>query len=153
MPDKLGVAVHGAGWVSGEHIKAFARHPHCEVRVVSSRRESSARARLQEAGVDAEVDTDYGRVLQRPDVDVVAVCTPSDLHPAETIAAAAAGKHVLIEKPVALNVEDLRRMQAAVQRAGVKTVVSFVLRWNPLLETVKALIDDGALGDLFLAET
>lgn len=153
MTATIGVAVHGAGWVSGEHIKAFARNPHCEVRVVSSRREASAHARLAEAGVVADVSTDFGSVLQRPDVDVVAICTPSDLHPEETIAAAGAGKHVLIEKPVALNLADLRRAQDAVRRAGVRSVVGFVLRWNPLFETVKALLDVGALGDIFLAET
>jgi UDP-N-acetyl-2-amino-2-deoxyglucuronate dehydrogenase len=153
MGEKLGVAIHGAGWVAGEYIKAFSRNPHCEVRVVSSRRESSARARVQETGIAADVETDYGRVLQRRDVDIVAICTPSDLHPAETIAGAEAGKHLVIEKPVALNVADLRRMHVAVQQAGVRTVVGFVLRWNPLFVTVKRLIADGVLGDIFLAET
>jgi UDP-N-acetyl-2-amino-2-deoxyglucuronate dehydrogenase len=151
--ERLGVAVHGAGWVAGEYIKAFSRHPQCEVRVVSSRREESARARIRETGVQAEVETDYGRVLRRPDVDIVALCTPNDRHPPETIGAAEAGKHIVIEKPVALDLESLRQMQAAVKRAGVKTVVGFVLRWNPLFETVKALIADGALGEVFLTET
>lgn len=153
MSRKLGVAVHGAGWVSGEYIKAFTRHPQCEVRVVSSQREATVRARLQDVGVEADVETDYGRVLQRPDVDIVTICTPNDLHPPEAIAAAEAGKHMVIEKPVAMDVDALRRMQAAVRKAGVKTVVGFVLRWNPLFQTVKALIADGALGDVFLAET
>ena len=153
MATKLGVAIHGAGWVAGEHIRAFAHNPYCEVRVVSSRREESARTRLRETGVEADVDTDYGRVLSRTDVDVVAICTPNERHPDETVAAAAAGKHILIEKPVAMNVADLDRMQAAVERARVRTVVSFVLRWNPLFQTIKALIADGALGDIFLAET
>src|SRR5947209_4169083 len=117
MPTRLGVAVHGAGWVAGEHIRAFARNPHCELRVVSSRREESARARLREAGVEADVETDYGRVIGRSDVDVVAICTPNTLHPQETIAGAGAGKHLLIEKPVAMNLEDLHRMNKAVQQA------------------------------------
>ena len=153
MTDTPGIAVHGAGWVAGEYIKAFARNPHCRVRVVNSRREASARARLAEAGVEADVATDYEGVLRRPDVDVVAVCTPSDRHPDDTVAAAAAGKHLVIEKPVALDLPNLRRMRAAVRRAGVRSVVGFVLRWNPLLATVKALIDDGVLGRIFLAET
>jgi len=153
MARTLGVAIHGAGWVAGEHIRAFARNPHCQVRVVSSRREESARARLRETGVEADIETDYGRVIGRSDVDIVAICTPNALHPQETIAGAEAGKNLLIEKPVAMNLEDLHRMDDAVRRAGVYTVVSFVLRWNPLLQTVKALIADGALGDIFLAET
>ncbi len=153
MTTKLGIAIHGAGWVAGEHLRAFARNPRCEVRVVSSRRETSARTLLQAAGLTADVETDYGKVVGRADVDVVAICTPNDLHPQETIAAAQAGKHILIEKPVAMNAADLHRMDAAVKQAGVRTVVSFVLRWNPLFETIKALIADGALGTIFLAET
>ena len=151
--EPLGVAIHGAGWVAAEYLKAFSRNPHVQIRVVSSRREESVHARLDESGVQADVETDYERVLRRPDVDVVAICTPNDRHPAETIAAAQAGKHVVIEKPVAMDVESLRAMREAVRRAGVKTVVGFVLRWHPYFRTIKALIEDGALGDIFLAET
>ncbi len=151
--EPLGVAIHGAGWVAAEYLKAFSRNPHVRVRVVSSRREESARARLAETGVQADVETDYERVLRRADVDVVAICTPSDRHAAETIAAAQAGKHIVIEKPVAMDVESLRRMRETVRRAGVRTVVGFVLRWHPFFRTIKALIRDGALGEIFLAET
>ncbi len=149
----LGVAIHGAGWVAAEYLKAFSRHPDVQVRVVSSRRAESVRARLAETGVQADVETDYQRVLRRDDVDVVAICTPNDRHPAETIAAAQAGKHIVIEKPVAMDVDSLRAMREAVRRAGVKTVVGFVLRWHPFFRTIKALIQDGALGEIFLAET
>lgn len=151
--EPLGVAIHGAGWVAGEYLKAFSRHPGVRVRVVSSRREESVRARLAETNVQADVETDYERVLRRPDVDVVAICTPSDRHPAETIAAAQAGKHMVIEKPVAMDAESLRRMREAVRQAGVKTVVGFVLRWHPYFRTIRSLIQSGALGQLFLAET
>ncbi|HEU5318515.1 MAG TPA: Gfo/Idh/MocA family oxidoreductase [Chloroflexota bacterium] len=149
----LGVAIHGAGWVAAEYLKAFSRNPDVRVRVVSSRREESVRARLAEAGVRADVETDYERVLRRDDVDIVAICTPNERHPAETIAAAQAGKHIVIEKPVAMDVESLRAMREAVRRARVKTVTGFVLRWHPYFRTIKALIADGALGDVFLAET
>src|SRR3712207_4868554 len=105
--EPLGAAIHGAGWVAAEYLKAFSRNPHVRIRVVSSRREESVRARLAETGVQADVETDYERVLRRPDVDIVAICTPNDRHPAETIAAAQAGKHIVIEKPVAMDVESL----------------------------------------------
>jgi predicted dehydrogenase len=150
---KLGVAIHGAGWVAAEYLKAFSRNSQVEIRVVSSRREESVRARLAETGVEAEVATDYERVLGREDVDVVAICTPNERHPAETIAAARAGKHIVIEKPVAMDVDSLRAMRQAVRQAGVKTITGFVLRWHPYFRTIKALIQDGALGDIFLAET
>ncbi len=148
-----GVAVHGAGWVAAEHVRAFAAHPQARVTVISSRRAESARRVAAETGqTHAAVETDLDAVLQRPDVDVVAICTPHDLHPANTIAAAAAGKHVLIEKPAALDLDSLHAMRTAVQAAGVQSVVSFVLRWNPLFDLVKAQLANGALGRLFMAE-
>src|SRR5439155_576430 len=66
--------------------------------------------------------------------------------------AARAGKHLLIEKPVAVQPPELRAMAEAVRAAGVKSVVSFVLRWNPLVLTLKSLLAQGALGRLFFAE-
>ena len=150
MP-KYGVAVHGAGWVAGEHLKAYQNNPYCEVRVVNSRQAESAQARAAEAGLDCDISTDFEAVLARPDIDIVSLCTPNHLHAEETIQAAQAGKHILIEKPVALNLEELRAMRDAVRETKVKTVASFVLRWNPLYQTLTALLADGAIGDVFYA--
>lgn len=150
---KMGVAVHGAGWVAGEHIKAYTNNPHTEVRVISSRREGSARKKREEAKLDCDILTNYDEVVARKDIDIISICTPNNLHPIETIKAAQAGKHILIEKPVAIDLDSLNQMAAVVKKAKVKTVVSFVLRWNPLVRTLKAMIEDGALGELFYAET
>jgi len=149
---KLGVGVHGAGWVSGEHIRAFRNNPHCEVVAISSRRESSARRKAEEAGLQCSIYTDYQELLNDPAVDIVVICTPSNLHAQETILAAKAKKHILIEKPVALNFRDLQRMCEAVNEAKVKTLVGFVLHWNPLFDTIKALLADGAIGKIHYAE-
>lgn len=150
---QLGVAVFGAGWVSGEHIKAFNKNPHVEVVAIGSRKGSSAKARAQEAGIDdCAIFTDYEALLNHPGVDLVSICTPNDLHAEETILAAQAGKHVIIEKPVCMNVEELREMTAAVEKAKVKSVVSFVLRWNPLVESIRSLVTQGALGNIFYGE-
>jgi len=150
---KLGVLVHGAGWVSTQHIQAYAANPHTEVVAISSRTLASARARAAEAGLDAACYDDYAAALAHEGVDIVSVCTPQHLHAANTIAAAEAGKHVVIEKPVANDLEELRAMRNAVRAAGVKTVVSFVLRWNPLFRAIKAMIADDAVGKVFCVET
>jgi len=149
---KYGVAVHGAGWVSGEHIKAYMKNPHCEVVAISSRREESARQKACEAGLDCRIYTDFDQVCADPEVQIVSICTPNHLHAQETIKAARAGKHILIEKPVALNLPDLRAMHKAVREAKVKTVVSFVLHWNPLFQCIKALLAEDALGQVFYGE-
>lgn len=150
---KLGVLVHGAGWVSGEHLKAFKNNPHAEVAAISSRKMESCKRKLEEAGLEGvSCYTDYEKALAHEGVDIVSVCTPQHLHAENTIAAAQAGKHIVIEKAIANSVEETRAMCAAVEEAGVKTVVSFVLRWNPLFETAKALIADDALGDIYFTE-
>ena len=66
--------------------------------------------------------------------------------------AAEANKHILIEKPLAVTWEDTKRMKAAIDKAGVKTLVGYVLRWNPLFMTAKELQED-FIGDLYYAET
>src|SRR5438105_7583918 len=148
----LGVAIQGAGNVATEHIRAYQRNPRTEVVAIGSRREEGARVKAAEMGLECAIYTDYEALLAHPGVDIVSICTPHDRHAIETIAAARAGKHILIEKPVAINRQDLREMAEAVRTAGVKTVVSFVLRWNPLVLTLKELLARGALGKLFYAE-
>jgi predicted dehydrogenase len=91
-------------------------------------------------------------MLQQNDVDVVVVCTPHNVHTEYVVAAAEAGKHIIIEKPVALTPEDIHKQQEAVRRNKVKTVVGFVLHWNPLLMTIDQLIEDEAFGDIFMVE-
>ena len=148
----LGVAIQGAGNVSTEHIRAYQRNPHTKIVAMGSRREEGARAKAAQMGLDCAIYTDYEKLLAHPGVDLVSICTPHDRHALETIAAARAGKHLLIEKPVAVNLADLRDMAEAVRAAGVKTVISFVLRWNPLVITLKELLAREALGHVFYAE-
>ena len=150
---KLGVLVHGAGWVSTQHINAFAKNPHTEVVAISSRKLTSCRARAEEAGLEnVGLYDNYEHALKHDGVDIVSVCTPQYLHAENSIAAAEAGKHIVIEKPIANSVAEMKAMRDAVRSAGVKTIVSFVLRWNPLFETLKTMIADDAIGDVYFVE-
>ena len=150
---KLGVLVHGAGWVSTQHIKAFDTNPHTEVVAISSRKLTSCQARAEEAGLEGiGLYDNYEEALKHDGVAVVSVCTPQQLHAENTIAAAEAGKHIVIEKPIANSVAEMSAMRDAVRSAGVKTIVSFVLRWNPLFETIKAMVADNALGQIYFVE-
>lgn len=150
---KLGVLIHGAGWVSTQHIAAFQRNPATEIVAISSRQLASARRRAEEAGLaDVGLYDDLDQALRHPGVDIVVVCTPQHVHCANVLAAARAGKHLVIEKPAGLSMPELREMESAVRRAGVKTIVSFVLRWNPLFQRLKSLIAGGALGRPYYVE-
>jgi len=151
---KFGVLIAGTGWVSTEHIRAYRMNPHTDVVAIVSRSAEKGRRRAQECGLGEEVAvyTDYAEALRDPRVDIVSLCTPNHLHAEQTIAAAEAGKHILIEKPIALTWEDAKRMKAAVDRAGVKTLVGYVLHWNPLFMTAKKMLEQ-YVGKLYYVES
>ncbi len=142
----LGVAIQGAGNVSTEHIRAYLNNPNTRLVAIGSRTLESAQKKAVELGLECDLYDDYDRLLDHPEVDVVSICTPPDRHAGEAIAAARAGKHLLIEKPVATNPDELDAMHRAVISAGVKTVVGFVLRWNPLIISIKQAIGKGWVG-------
>ncbi len=151
----IGVAVQGAGNVATEHLRAYLANPGCRVVAIGSRTKEGAAAKARQVGLDPArigIYDDLAGLLAHPGLDALSICTPPARHAREAIAAARAGKHLLIEKPVATTPEDLRAMDAAVREAGVRTVVGFVLRWNPLVATAKALLDDGALGRLLYVQ-
>jgi predicted dehydrogenase len=156
ISERLGVAVWGAGNVSTEHLRAYLHNPHCEVVAIGSRTREGAARKATQLGLDPNrvgLYDNLSALLGDRRVDALSLCTPPARHADETIAAAHAGKHILIEKPVATSKEDLRAMHAAVTETGVKTVVSFVLRWNPLVLTIKQLLADGAFGTPFFVQT
>jgi predicted dehydrogenase len=149
----LGAAIFGAGWVAGEHAKAYQTCPRTRLVAVGSRREESARRCAEYGGVpDAFITTDFEALLSHPEVDIVSVTTPPGFHAELAIRAARAGKHVCIEKPIALEWSDCVAMQKAINEAGVRTIVSFCLHWNPLLVNTKHLIERGAIGKPYYAE-
>ncbi len=149
----LGVGIIGTGWVSGEYIKAFKANPHTEVRALVSRDRDRAHAKAGEFALQNCRGYDHiEEMLGAPGIHIVVICTPHHLHVEQGIAAANAGKHLVIEKPVALDLESLQRLRASVDRAHVKTIVSFVLRWNPMFQTIRSLLAEGVAGSLFYAE-
>ncbi|HLZ09764.1 MAG TPA: Gfo/Idh/MocA family oxidoreductase [Chloroflexota bacterium] len=152
MPPTLGVGIYGAGNVSHEHIRAYQKNPATEVVAICSRTLEGASARASEFDLAARIYDDYDVMLADPGVEVVSICTPHHLHAAGAIKAARAGKHILVEKPIGLNLQQLIAMRDAVAQNRVKSVASFVLRWNPLVETMKALIADDSLGQLLMIQ-
>lgn len=149
---KLGIAIHGAGWVAGAHTASWSKHRQAKVVSISDLHLDRAGQLAEEYGLDCEIRDDYQAVLDDDRVDVIDVTSPSHLHTEHGVAAARAGKHVLVEKPIALTMDENRRLRDAVAEAGVKSLAGFVLRWNPAAETIKSLIQSGAIGDLFYLE-
>ena len=153
MTKPLGAAILGTGDVSGEHIKAFRANAHTEVRAILSRDRARAEAKAGQYGLqNCRAYTDLDELLKSDDIHAVSICTPHHLHVEQGVACAQAGKHVVVEKPVALDLAGLRKLETAVRENDVRSVVSFVLRWNPLFETIRAILADGMIGDVFYGE-
>ncbi len=149
----LGVGVIGMSWVAGEHVKAYKANPHCDVVALAG----SSATRVSEVAtthdlVLARQFTDWHDLIRDPGVQVVSICSTNEMHVPQAIAAAEAGKHVLIEKPVALDHEGFRRVQDAIVRNGVKSQVGFELHWSPFFQSVHRMIDADLFGRIHYAE-
>jgi predicted dehydrogenase len=156
-PDgRLGVGVCGIGWCASQHIAAFQKNPHAAVTVLCGRDEARTRENLSKYRLilpDARITTRFEDLLAARDVDIISITTPNHLHADQAVAAARAGKHMVLEKPTALDVAGLVRVRDAVREAGVRTIVSFELRYNPFLKFARWLRTSGWLGEIRFART
>ena len=143
------IGVIGTGWVAGAHIDFFSAIEGCQVVAVSSRSKERAAAKIAAHQLEATPYDNLNQFLAHPGLDIVVICTPHPSHPEEAIAAAKAGKHIVIEKPVALNRKDLHRMYDAVKAAGVTTSVCFEVRWIGSILNAKKIIQQGLIGEPF----
>jgi predicted dehydrogenase len=152
MTAKYGVGIIGAGWVSGEYVKAFRDHPLTEVVGMYNRTPQKATDVMKTHGVDGKEYASVDGLLDDESINIVVHCAHADSRADNISRAALSGRHVVIEKPISCDAEGSVQIYEAVKKGGVKSVVSCVLRWNPQFETIRALIDDGKLGDLIYAE-
>jgi predicted dehydrogenase len=130
-------------------LPAFARAGCARLAGVYSRRSNVTEAVARERGVRAYRSLDA--MLEDPDIHAVYLATPNDLHKDQTVRAAAARKHVLVEKPMALSVEDAAAMVRACADAGVRLYVGFHLRFHPAHRRARALVASGQIGDIVWA--
>jgi len=153
-PRTLRVGITGVGWCASQHIAAFQKNPHTQVTWLHGRDELRTRATLAKNGLalpDVRFTTSYDELLAN--VDVVSITTPNHLHAEQAVAAARAGTHMVLEKPTGLDEQELVRIRDAVRRAGIRTVVSFELRYNPYLRVAHWLRASGRLGAIRFART
>jgi len=149
---KLCVAIHGVGDVAYAHAASWRKNPHVEIVSVSSRRPESARRLVDQFAFEATIHESFEEVLADPRVDILNLSGPNHVHAEQAIASVESGRHVLVEKPMVLTMADNRALRDAVAKAGVKSIVSFVLRWNPMIVSLKALLARSAIGPLVFAE-
>ncbi len=151
----LGCAIVGCGMIARFHARALAEVPG------TSRRSPSSAARFRprpekladELGLDCDTYTDIKPMLARKDVDIVIVATPSGAHMEPALAAAEAGKHVVVEKPLEVTVERCDRILDTCAKHGVKLCTIFPSRFADANRALKAAVDAGRFGKLTLGET
>jgi UDP-N-acetyl-2-amino-2-deoxyglucuronate dehydrogenase len=148
MAGELGIGIVGAGIVARYHAQAIAQT--AGARLVAVSRGDAARAAESAAEFGVPCETSIDALLARADVDAVCLCTPSGQHAAQAVAAAQAGKHVLVEKPMALSLPDADAMIAAAREARVLLAVAFQRRTEPAYQAVKAAVTSGSLGTLVM---
>jgi predicted dehydrogenase len=142
---QVGVGLIGSQFVSSIHAEALRACPQAEVRAVASPTAGHAQAFADRFGIPQHF-TDYGEMLARPEIDMVVVGAPNDLHCRIALDAAGAGKHVVMEKPLCLNLADADRMIAACRQANVKLMYAEELCFAPKYVRLKQLVESGALG-------
>jgi predicted dehydrogenase len=147
---RLRVGVLGAGaWATFAHLPGFRRDPRCEVVAIADPQMALARAAADRFAIPNCV-ADHRAVLERDDIDLVDVCTPSHTHFELAWAALEAGKHVLCEKPVAYDFRDTRRAAALAREKGLKTKLGFTFRYAPAMRYMRALVAEGFIGQPFI---
>jgi predicted dehydrogenase len=146
---KLGVGVLGAHtWAEKAHLPGYAADPRVDLVAICDVVPERAKAMAAMFGA-RKVYSDPQALINDPEIVMVDVCTPTDTHLELGLAAIAAGKHVLCEKPIARDAADAARLARAAQMAGVRTKVGFTFRYSPALRQIRAWIADGTLGQIF----
>lgn len=152
--DYYGVGIQGGGgWWAGMHINAYLAHPKTNIVALCDPRVDEVNTRIASLGLSCRVYSDIEKMLNDEDVDIVSICSPPYLHARDTILAMQAGKHVLVEKPIATTLDDLAQMKKTANETNCKTMAGFVLRWNGMIKTLKAMMNDKAIGAVFLVQT
>jgi predicted dehydrogenase len=149
---QLGVGMRGAGQVAFEHVKAIENNPRLYLAAVCSRTEQSAQRLAAQYGPAPKVYRHYEDMLADDAVSIVSICMPNFLHATEAIQAYEAGKHLVLEKPAAVNYAELDALRCAADKSDTRSVVSFVLRWHPMVKNLKALLDRQAIGEIYYVE-
>jgi UDP-N-acetyl-2-amino-2-deoxyglucuronate dehydrogenase len=145
-----GFGIVGAGVIGAVHAEAIGLVPGARLAAVTDA--DPTRAKALAAASDCAAEPDLASLVARRDVDVVCLCVPSGLHAEAGVQAAAAGKHLVVEKPIDVTLEAADRLIAAARANSVQLTVISQHRFDTGLDELRRLLDSGALGSLLLAE-
>lgn len=145
---KLNVGIIGAGRIGQVHAKSITYHiPQAKIVAISDIYYEGAEKVAESLGIP-NAYKDYHEILNNPEIDAVLICSSTDTHADIAVEAAEAGKHIFCEKPVDLTVAKIKKVIAAVEKAGVKLQIGFNRRYDHNFAEIKRLANDGKLGKL-----
>lgn len=145
---KLNVGIIGAGRIGQVHAKSITYHiPQAKIVAISDIYYEGAKRVAESLGIPNAYE-DYHEILNNPEIDAVLICSSTDTHADIAVEAAEAGKHIFCEKPVDLTVAKIKKVIAAVEKAGVKLQIGFNRRYDHNFAEIKRLANDGKLGKL-----
>ena len=146
--DKIRFGLIGCGRIARSHVQAFAEHAaECELVAVCD--SDAARAKRIGDASGAVVCADYAQMLNRDDLDAISICTPSGLHPEQGVMAAEARKHVVTEKPMAIDLAGCDELIDSCERSGVRLFVVKQNRLHTTMRLLKRAVDRGRFGKVF----
>jgi predicted dehydrogenase len=148
---RVKTAVIGAGFMGKVHSEAIRRLGHVDIVAVAAATEDEARRFGQSIGVERTTG-DYMKIISDPEVEAVHVCTPNALHYPVSKAAIEAGKAVLCEKPLSLSVAEAQDMVNLADRKGVPNCVNHNLRYYPVVQHIRRMIEAGELGEVLVVQ-
>jgi len=149
---KARLGLIGLGWIGSEHGRNILANKNAELAAVSDTDPEHIRCFFQQNNFKCETYANY-RDLLKSDIDAVVVASPNSFHAENCIEAAKCGKHIFCEKPMAITLDDCRRMREAVEKAKVKYLIGYHRRLNPVYQFAKKMLDDGRLGRAFMVES
>ena len=150
--DKLNIAVIGASKMGRSHMKGVVNNANAELAAICDT-DDKALNEAKEMYAASLAVTDYRELVKSPDIDAVVIVTPDQLHLEMTEAFLRAGKHVLCEKPMALNMEECEQMMRVACETGNMLMIGQVCRCTPAFIMAKEIVDSGRIGDLFFVES
>jgi predicted dehydrogenase len=151
---KLGIGIIGSGSIAQTcHMPGYASMPdRCEILAVADSNPETARQAADKFGV-SKLFSDYRDLLAMPEIDAVSVATPNALHKSPVCDALAAGKHVLCEKPMAMNGDECREMIRAQRASGKLLQIGLQWRFHGISQFMKDYIDNGHMGEIYYARS
>lgn len=150
MDGKLNVGIIGCGWAGEQHASSYASLKDTRLLAVCDVDEDRARSFARKWGAEAW-HKDHRGLLADPRIGAISICLPHYLHSLVAVDSAEAGKHILCEKPMAIRLEEADAMIAAARKAEVVLMIAENVRFHPINIKIRELIQDGYIGDIFLA--